>query len=114
MQWCIELNKFGVQYQPKLLIKAQLLVGFIVECSYEDQSAKENETGWKLYVDEASNRGAKGIGIILKRPNGVTIKCALNLAFKAINNMPKYRTLFKDLELVRKMKPKKLNMYNDS
>lgn len=50
----------------------------------------------------------------MKGPDEVTIKYALRLAFKAANNMAAYEALAKGLDLVRKIKPRMLNIYNDS
>lgn len=44
----------------------------------------------------------------------ILIEYALRLAFKVINNIAKYKVLSKSLDLVREMKPKKLNMYSNS
>lgn len=67
-----------------------------------------------MYVNEASNRGIRGAGIVLKGPDSVIIKYSLKLIFKEINNMMEYEALSKGLELVREMKSKQLSVYNNS
>lgn len=51
--------------------------------------------------------------IVLKMPNKVTIEYALRLVFKVTNNVAKYEVLIKGLGLARRMKSRKLNVYND-
>lgn len=38
----------------------------------------------------------------------------MKLAFKVTNNMEKYETLSKGLDIAKEIKPKKLNVYSDS
>lgn len=45
---------------------------------------------------------------------GVIIEYALRLVFKATNHMAKHKALAKGLDLIKGIKFKKLNTYNDS
>lgn len=56
------MSEFGVQYQLRPAIKAQPLIDFIVECSYNEQVVEEGETEWKLYINGVSNRASKVLG----------------------------------------------------
>lgn len=67
-----------------------------------------------MYIDKASYKGVRGVGVILKGLDGVIIKYVLRVAFNVTNNMVEYEKSTKGLDLVRKIKPKKLNVYNDS
>lgn len=67
-----------------------------------------------MHIDGASDRENRGVGIILKRSNGVTIKYSLKLEFKTTNNITEYEALVKRLELAKGMKPEKLRVYNNS
>ena len=44
IQWEIELGQFDIEYQPRVAIKAQVLVDFIAEFTYP---YKEKEPSWK-------------------------------------------------------------------
>lgn len=55
-----------------------------------------------------------GTGVVLKRPDDIVIEYALRLTFKVANNMVEYEVLSKGLDLVKEMKPKKLNIYSNS
>lgn len=67
-----------------------------------------------MYIDRASCKGVKGAGVVLKGPDGLVIEYTLRLVCKATNNITDYGALSKGLDLVRKIKPKKLNVYSDS
>lgn len=66
-----------------------------------------------MHIDRASSKNIKGLGIVLKGPDGVTIEHAMKLEFKVTNNMAKYLALIKGLDLAKGIKPEMLNMYND-
>lgn len=67
-----------------------------------------------MYVDEASCKGTGVARIIIKEPNRVTLEYALRLAFKATNIIVEYEALTKVLDLIKRMKPKRLGVYSDS
>lgn len=75
---------------------------------------------WKLYMDGAFNNVVeykalmKGIGIVLKGLEAITIEYALKLFFEATTNTTKYKALVKSLNLAKEIKPKGLNIYSDS
>ena len=51
--WDIELSEFGIQYKPRLAIKGQILVNFLVEIP-KQEAAPGNADWWILSVDGAS------------------------------------------------------------
>ena len=81
IQWAIELNEFDVRYQPRNAIKAQMLADFIAEFSPNRSKLDEaNEVRrWVVNVDGSSTLYARGIGVILKSPEGDKLKYATHL-----------------------------------
>lgn len=75
---------------------------------------KDNEVEWKLCVNRALCKSARGARVVLKGLDRVIIEYALRLAFKATNNMEKYEALVKVLDLAKGMKHRRLNMYSDT
>lgn len=66
MKWTIKLNEFDISYNPRLSIKAQVSVDFLIECTWSDNEPEEMlaellarppevESTWILHVNGASN-----------------------------------------------------------
>lgn len=87
MKWSIELGEFDITYKGRTTIKSQALANFLVEIKYSIKSQDENHlsnlqitytifkyveklTCWILKVDGANNSGRKGLGILLRSPEG--------------------------------------------
>ena len=63
VKWAVELSVFNIQYKPRLIIKSQVLVDFIVECTIPDdipdaqhQSAPDGTSlpiwSWIIHVED--------------------------------------------------------------
>ena len=81
VKWSIELNKYNLKFQLRKSIKAQALIDFVAECSFEklqeigQQSVPEiddqqvivdKETDiWSVYVDGSSTQEGVGVRILL-------------------------------------------------
>ena len=65
-------------------------------------------------MDELSNDGGSGVGLILVSPNGHRMNCAIRFGFKASNNEAEYEILIAGLELAKEMKVKSLDIFSDS
>ena len=65
-------------------------------------------------MDESSNDGGSGVGLILISPEGHRMHCTLKFGFKASNNEAKYEALIARLNLAKEMKVESLEIYNDS
>ena len=59
------------------------MTDFLTEFTGNDTTTPD---WWNLYIDGVSNVKGNGAGIILERPNNVTLEQALKLNFKASNN----------------------------
>ncbi|KAL0396512.1 UNVERIFIED_CONTAM: Gag-Pol polyprotein [Sesamum calycinum] len=66
VKWAVELSEYGIEYHPRLAIKAQALVDFVVEMSIEEGEHKQQ--WWKLFVDRSSTLQGSGAGVILETP----------------------------------------------
>ena len=75
IQWAVELSEFDIRYQPRNVIKAQVLADFIAEFtpSYEDLDGREDKK-WVVHVDGLSTLYVKGIGVVLQSPKGDKLK----------------------------------------
>ncbi|XP_057432548.1 uncharacterized protein LOC130725323 [Lotus japonicus] len=88
VSWAVELSEFGITFEKKGAIKAQVLVDFVNEMYHEDNS----EAGeWSLSVDGSSNVKGSGAGIILEGPGGAEyeaiiagLKLAIEMGVKSI------------------------------
>ncbi|RVW52832.1 Transposon Ty3-I Gag-Pol polyprotein [Vitis vinifera] len=56
LQWAIELNEYGIEFQPKLSMKGQVMADFVLEYSRRPIQLKEpsEKEWWTLRVDGAS------------------------------------------------------------
>ena len=81
IQLAIELSKFDVRYQPRNVIKAQVLTDFIVEFTPNqgELDGVDEAQRWVVNVDGSSTLYAEGIGIIFKSLEGDKLKYAARL-----------------------------------
>ena len=72
MKWAIELSEFDIRYKPKIVIKGQVLVDFLMEFTLAEPSENTQMTLdlpiWKLSVDGAANAQGSRAGLILTSP----------------------------------------------
>ena len=64
----VELSEFGIQYKPRLALKGQVLVYFLVELPQPDV-VQDNNGWWILNVDGASRQSGARVGLQLKAQN---------------------------------------------
>ena len=117
IQWSIELSEFDIDYRPGTVIKAQALADYIAEFTTKDDEPKEDNeqtSRWTAYIDESSTKNVGGIGIILKSPEGDTIKQAVRLQYTTTNNEAEYEALLKGLKLAKVLGATKLKIHSDS
>ncbi|XP_063938044.1 uncharacterized protein LOC135147920 [Daucus carota subsp. sativus] len=125
VNWAIELSQFSLTFLPRTAIKAQVLADFVVECNFPENQTTPMETepeatedpnpeSWTLHVDGSSTAERSGAGLILKSPDGFTIKTAISFGFAATNNQAEYEALLAGLKLVRTLSIRNLTIHNDS
>ncbi|RVW46756.1 Retrovirus-related Pol polyprotein from transposon 17.6 [Vitis vinifera] len=70
--WAIELSEFGIEFQPRLSKKGQVMADFVLEYSRRpDQHHESSEQEWwTLRVDGASRSSGSGVGLLLQSPTG--------------------------------------------
>ncbi|RVW77299.1 Transposon Ty3-I Gag-Pol polyprotein [Vitis vinifera] len=56
LQWAIELSEFGIEFQPRLFMKDQVMADFVLEYSQKSSQRQESseKEWWTLRVDGAS------------------------------------------------------------
>uniref|UniRef100_A0A2N9I6U4 RNA-directed DNA polymerase n=1 Tax=Fagus sylvatica TaxID=28930 RepID=A0A2N9I6U4_FAGSY len=84
IQWAVELSEFDIEYHPRQAIKAQALADFIAEFTVnEDEPSEEKpDEEWEIEIDGSSVKGAGGVGIVFKTPEGHLLKHSTRLQLK--------------------------------
>nr|CAN65306.1 hypothetical protein VITISV_042320 [Vitis vinifera] len=116
LQWAIELSEYGIEYQPRLSMKGQVMADFVVEYSQKPAQHKEprEEEWWTLRVDEASRSSGSRVGLLLQSPTGEQLEQAIRLGFPASNNEVEYEAILSGLDLALALFVSKLWIYSDS
>ncbi|RVW82592.1 hypothetical protein CK203_047089 [Vitis vinifera] len=101
LQWAIELSEFGIEFQPRLSKKGQVMADFVLEYSRRpDQHHESSEQEWwTLRVDGASRSSGSGVGLLLQSPTGEHLEQAIRLGFSASNNEAEYEAILSGLDL---------------
>ena len=66
-----------------------------------------------MYVDETSNSGDCGAGLILADPGGLALEYALRFSFLVSNNQAEYEALLAGLRAVDGLGMKRLKAHSD-
>ena len=116
LQWVIELSEFGIEFQPRLSMKGQVMADFVLEYSRrpsqrQEQSEKE---WWTLRVDGASRSPGSGVRLLLQSPTRENLEQAIRLGFPASNNEAEYEAILSGLALALALSVSKLRVYSDS
>nr|CAN82191.1 hypothetical protein VITISV_017991 [Vitis vinifera] len=93
LQWAIELSEFGIEFQPKLSMKGQVMADFMLEYSRRPIQRKEldEQKWWSLRLEQA-----------------------IRLGFPASNNEAEYEIILSGLDLALLLSVSKLQVYSDS
>nr|GEV21767.1 reverse transcriptase domain-containing protein [Tanacetum cinerariifolium] len=119
-KWSIELGEYATHYRPRVSVKWQILVDFIVERPEEDFSdalmevEEELPEPWILFTNGSSCTDGSGVGLILTNPEGVEFIYAPRFRFEATNNEAKYEALIVGLRIAKQMGVKNLQANVDS
>ncbi|XP_034709689.1 uncharacterized protein LOC117932524 [Vitis riparia] len=116
LQWAIELNEFGIEFQPRLSMKGQVMADFVLEYSRRPIQHKEpsEEEWWTLRVNGASRSLGSGVGLLLQSPTEEHLEQAIRLGFPASNNKAEYEVILSGLDLALALSVPKLRIYSDS
>ncbi|KAJ7971991.1 Retrovirus-related Pol polyprotein from transposon 297 family [Quillaja saponaria] len=120
VQWSVELDEFYIRYSPRTAIKAQVLVDFILECTFSGESSGDLNTasteyeGWLLYVDGSSDKLDSGAGATLRFQTDQVLECTIKFDFPASNNAADYEALILGLQWTRATRADELRVFCDS
>ena len=116
IQWAVELSEFDIRYQPRNVVKAQVLADFILEFtpSYDDSCSMEDHKKWVIHVDGSSTQYAGGIGVVLQSSEGDKLKHKVRLQYQTTNNKVEYESLLKGLELAKFVEAESILIIGDS
>ncbi|RVW92740.1 Pro-Pol polyprotein [Vitis vinifera] len=116
LQWAIELSEFGIEFQPRLSMKGQVMADFVLEYSQRPSQRQESseKEWWTLRVDGASRSSGSGVGLLLQSPTGEHLEQAIRLGFPASNNEVEYEAILSGLDLALALSISKLRVYSDS
>ena len=104
IQWAVELSEFDVRYQPRSMIKEQVLVDFIAEFTPNQGELDEDKAQrWVVNVDGSSTVYARGIGVILKSPKWDNLEYVACLQYQTTNTEAEYKALLKGLEMAKSL-----------
>ena len=108
VQWAIELGQFDIEYQPQVVIKAQVLADFIAEFTYPQEEEEPQKKTWTIQTDGSATKKVRGADVVLISPEGEILKYAIRLQFPATNKEAEYEAFLTRLSLARVLKAKTL------
>lgn len=107
VKWVIKLGEYGLQFEPRRAIKAQVLADFIAEASTRnDDNSTEKDKAKRLviYVNGSSNQLRGGADLVITGPCDFTLAYALRFDFKASNNEAEYEALITALKISKALR----------
>ena len=110
VSWSIKLSEFGIKYEPRGSIKAQVLVDFVIQMP----TTEADKEAWIVFVDGSSNKKGSGAGIVLEGPGIFHLEMALKFEFKTSNNQAEYEALIAGLILAKDTGAQNVECRSDS
>ena len=116
LRWVIELSEYGIDYQPRLSLKGQVMADFIAELPEARALDKEStpDDWWSLHVDGASRLSGSGVELLLKAPTGERLEQSIRLDFPTSNNKTEYEAILSGLSLATTLNASKVKIHSDS
>ena len=112
-RWAMELSEYGIQYQPRLSKKGQVLANFLADIP-QPNTCPDEKGWWILCVDRASRQSGAGIGLQLTSPTREKIEQVVHLDFSTSNNQSEYEALIVGLDLALAVGAHSLLIRSDS
>ena len=112
MGWSVELSEYGLEFEPRGPIKAQVLADFVTELT--PVPTEHLPKMWTLFVDGSSNAKGSGAGLILLTPEEAEIEQCLKFEFKASNNQAEYEAMIAGLTMALDLGVTNLTVNSDS
>jgi ribonuclease HI len=116
IQWAVELSEFDIEYRPRQAIKAQALADFIAEFTVAEEEPSEEKPNkkWEVEIDGSSVKGAGGVGVVFKTPEGHLLKHFVRLQYPTTNNEAEYEALLTGLRIAKELGATTLRVQSDS
>ncbi|GJY50797.1 reverse transcriptase domain-containing protein [Tanacetum coccineum] len=108
-KWSIQFGEYTIHYRPRVSVKGQILVDFIVERPEEDsldtlmEVKEELLKPWILFMDGSSCANGSRARLILINLEGAEFTYALRFRFEATNNEAEYEALIAGLRIAEEM-----------
>uniref|UniRef100_A0A2N9GFI3 RNA-directed DNA polymerase n=1 Tax=Fagus sylvatica TaxID=28930 RepID=A0A2N9GFI3_FAGSY len=91
------------------------LIQWAVELMTEDEPSEEKpDEEWEIEIDGSSVKGAGGVGIVFKTPEGHLLKHSTRLQYPTTNNEAEYEALLTGLRIAKELGANKLKIRSDS
>ncbi|XP_075478919.1 uncharacterized protein LOC142519775 [Primulina tabacum] len=110
VNWTIELGEYDIEYKPRVAIKSQALIDFLIL----EMFPPGEEEIWRIFVDGASNLSGCGVGVVLVAPSREKIKLALRIDSRVTNNEAEYEAVLAGLQAAREVVASRVIIYSDS
>ncbi|XP_050214359.1 uncharacterized protein LOC126665568 [Mercurialis annua] len=110
------MGSYGIKYEPRTTMKAQILADFVAETTTHDQPTEVDKDlfSWILQVDGASSMAGAGAGMILRGPHKIKMQNSIHLNFPATNNAAEYEVLMGGLRMETVVKVEYIKIQSDS
>jgi hypothetical protein len=96
-KWAYTLIEYDLTYEPLKSVKGQVVAGFIVEHSIDQNSDESCNLvsiyQWKLFFNGSACREGQGVGIVLISPRGAIFEQSVHLVYFCTNNQAEYETI---------------------
>lgn len=96
-KWTVDLGEYNIQYHPRTIIKAQVLIDFLAEVlgtrGTDLEDGQETPPMWQVFMDGSSDAGGSGVDILLISPSGEETRISISLSYKAFNNEVEYEAI---------------------
>lgn len=117
--WSLELKEFDVLYLPRIAIKGQAMIDFLVGFTLDSQplatvDPPQAERMWTIDMNGSSNKMANFAIIILTSPKGLEVEYALRFDFMVTNNERAYEALLAGLNIVAMLGASRVYVKSDS
>ncbi|KAL0439892.1 UNVERIFIED_CONTAM: hypothetical protein Slati_2472200 [Sesamum latifolium] len=99
VKWVMELSEYDISYQPRTIIKAQVLADFVSEMAGISLGDTPKDKKWLLHVDGSSTFQGSGAGIVITSLQGEDFEFTIRFGFKGSNNEAVYEALIAGMKM---------------
>jgi ribonuclease HI len=97
-KWTAELSGYHITFEPRTVIKSQVLANFIADWTWPVWPQESSEKVWNIHCDGAWCHAGAGAAIIITSPADVKYRYAARLSFalesdRCINNIAEYEAV---------------------